>query len=73
MYGNTPLHLAAWMGFPDLTKELLQRGADVHALNGDGQTPVEIAISKGLDLDDEKTEEYSRVAALVIREMEPTK
>ena len=73
VYGNTPLHLAALMGFPDLTKELLQRGANVHVLNCDCQTPMEIAISKGLELDSEKTEDYSRVAAFVIREMEPSK
>ena len=73
VYGNTPLHQAAWMGFPDLTKTLIQRGANVHSLNYNGQTPMEIAICKGLELDDERTEEYSRVAALVIKEMEPTK
>ena len=72
-HGNTPLHQAAWMGFPDLTKTLVQRGANVHALNSDGQTPMEIAIRKGLELDDERTEDYSRVAALVIKEMEPAK
>lgn len=73
VHGNTPLHKAASMGFPDLTKELLQRGANVHTLNYDGQTPMEIAINKGLELDDERTEDYSRVAALVIKEMEPLK
>ena len=75
MYGNTPLHLAAWMGFPDLTKELLQRGANVHALNCDCQTPMEVAISRGLDpeFDDETTEDYSRVAAIMIREMESSR
>ena len=73
VYGNTPLHQAAWMGFPDLTKELVQRGANVHALNCDGHTPMEIAITKGLELNDERTEDYSRVAAVLIKEMEPTK
>ena len=73
VYGNTPLHQAAWMGFPDLTKELVQRGANVHALNYDGQTPMEVAISKGLELADERTDDHSRVAALVIKEMEPAK
>ena len=73
VYGNTPLHQAAWNGFPDLTKELLQRGADVHALNCDCQTPMEIAITKGVELGDERSEDYGRVAALVIREMEPTR
>ena len=61
------------MGFPELTKRLVQRGANVHALNCDGQTPMEIAISKGLELNDDRTEDYSQVAALVIKEMEPTK
>lgn len=73
VYGNTPLHQAAWMGFPDLTKELLQRGANVHALNHNGHSPMEIAISKGLELDDDRTEEYSKVASVLIKEMEPAK
>ena len=73
MYGNTPLHQAAWNGFPDLTKERLQRGADVHALNCDCRTPMEIAIFKGIELGDERSEAYGRVAALVIREMDPAR
>ena len=72
-YGNTPLHKAAWMGYPDLTKELVQRGANVHAMNSDGETPMEVAIRKGLELGDERTGDYSRVAAVVIKEMEPVK
>ena len=34
---------------------------------------MEIVINKGLELDDERTEDYSRVAALVMKEMEPMK
>lgn len=73
VYGNTPLHHSAWMGFADLAKELVQRGANVHALNCDGHTPMEIAISKGLELDDETIEKYSKVASVLIKEMEPAK
>ena len=72
VYGNTPLHEAAWNGFPDLAKELLQQGANIHTLNGDGHTPVEIAITKGLEVDNDSTDNYSLVAALLIKGMEPS-
>jgi hypothetical protein len=44
--GLTPLHLAAEKGYPDIVRMLLDRGADINALNIAGQRPIEIAIDK---------------------------
>ena len=34
---------------------------------------MEIAITKGIELSNEKSEDYGRVAAIVIREMDPAR
>lgn len=70
--GNTPLHLAALMGLPDLTKELLEWGADVKTVNSKGELPMELALKTGLENDD-RISEYSKVAKIVIKEMEPAR
>src|SRR5947209_11578520 len=44
--GSTPLHCAAWKGFPEVAKVLLECGADVHAQNNNshwGGTPLHAA------------------------------
>lgn len=46
-YGNTPLHLAAYMGHTATVAELLDRGADVNAVNKYNNTPLHLAIDKG--------------------------
>jgi ankyrin repeat protein len=41
--GSTPLHCAAWKGYPEVAKVLLERGADVHRQNDNthwGGTPL---------------------------------
>lgn len=43
--GNTPLHCAAWIGAADIVTTLLDAGADVHAKNDDGQSPLHYAIT----------------------------
>lgn len=43
--GNTPLHLAAFRGFHNIAKKLLDEGAVVDALNDDHKTALEIAAS----------------------------
>ena len=40
---NTPLHLAAERGFTNVVTLLLNHGADVHATNRNGQTPLQLA------------------------------
>ena len=71
--GNTPLHLAALMGFAELTKELLEWGADPNMVNGNGQLPLELALLKGLETDDYRISQFSRVAQMIIKEMEPAR
>lgn len=71
--GNTPLHLAARMGNPELTKELLEWGADVSTVNGDGQLPLDLAILQGLETGNNKVNHFARVAVILIKEMEPAR
>lgn len=71
--GNTPLHLAVLMGFPELTGELLEWGADPNIVNGNGQLPLEIALIRGLETDDDKISWFCRVAQIIIKEMEPAR
>ncbi|KAH0569068.1 hypothetical protein KQX54_021776 [Cotesia glomerata] len=40
---DTPLHLAASNGYEEIVKTLLDRGADVNALNSRGKTPLDLA------------------------------
>ena len=42
--GNTPLHCAAWIGAADVIATLLDAGADVHAINDEGESPLHYAI-----------------------------
>eukprot|EP01134_Creolimax_fragrantissima_P008588 CFRG8588T1 len=41
------LHYACWHGHPDLAQYLLEHGADYKALNADGETPMQAAVSRG--------------------------
>lgn len=47
--GNTLLMLAAYHGHAGLVRELARRGADVDALNDQGQAPLAGAVFKGED------------------------
>ncbi len=42
----TPLHSAARAGHKDIIELLIAKGANVNAKNNDGQTPVDIAVSR---------------------------
>ena len=42
---STALHDAAARKLPNIIRELAERGADVHALNARGQTPLDLAIA----------------------------
>ena len=73
-YGNTPLHLAASMGYPELTEELLEWGADVNIMNGNGQLPLEVALLRGLETDDNnRVGGFTEVAILIIKMMKPAR
>ena len=58
--GDTPLHIAATaavgarggasdaaLGFPSIVRYLVDKGADLHAVNHDGHTPLATAIAAG--------------------------
>ncbi len=74
--GNTPLHLAARRGFPDVAKELLRWGADPHIENMKDKTPLEIAILQALTRE-ESTQDFihnfNALAVLMCKEMHPAK
>jgi ankyrin repeat protein len=46
---STALHVAAWRAWPQTTKLLLERGANVNALDGKGRTPLQRAILASVD------------------------
>ena len=43
----TPLHLSTFDGHFGIVKLLLERGADAHAMNNEGQTPLELSLQRG--------------------------
>ncbi|GAB2530982.1 ankyrin repeat domain-containing protein [Paramicrobacterium agarici] len=47
--GNTALMMAAYHGYADAVRGLIDRGADVDLLNGRDQSPIAGAIFKGED------------------------
>ncbi|XP_064402133.1 uncharacterized protein LOC135347927 [Halichondria panicea] len=77
--GDTPLHLAARRGFPDVAKELLRWGADPHTENNDEKVPLEIAIVQALGVQStmqnsiDSVDDYNAFAVLMCREMKPAK
>ncbi|MES2332267.1 MAG: ankyrin repeat domain-containing protein [Bacteroidota bacterium] len=46
---STALHVAAWKGWPDAVQVLIERGAPVDAVDGNGQTPLQLAIRACVD------------------------
>ncbi len=46
---STALHVAAWKAHPAVVKLLIQRGADVNALDGRGQTALALAVRACVD------------------------
>ncbi|XP_045147275.1 nuclear factor NF-kappa-B p100 subunit isoform X1 [Echinops telfairi] len=58
--GNTPLHLAAGLGSPTLTRLLLKAGADIHAENEEPLCPLPSPPTSGSDSDSEGPERETR-------------
>jgi ankyrin repeat protein len=46
---STALHVASWRGWPDVVKELIARGAPVHATDGKGRTALALAVKACVD------------------------
>nr|XP_024202336.1 nuclear factor NF-kappa-B p100 subunit isoform X5 [Pan troglodytes] len=58
--GNTPLHLAAGLGYPTLTRLLLKAGADIHAENEEPLCPLPSPPTSDSDSDSEGPEKDTR-------------
>jgi len=43
---QTPLHLAALRGYTDMAEVLLDHGADVNAVDCDGDTPLHLSLER---------------------------
>jgi Ankyrin repeats (many copies) len=43
----SPVHLSIIDGSPKVVKLLLERGADIHAMNGEGETPYQVSLRGG--------------------------
>ena len=43
---QTPLHLAAIRGYPDMVEFFLDHGADVNAVDCDGDTPLHVSLQR---------------------------
>ena len=80
--GNTPLHLASGLGRSAIASLLLAGGADIHALNQEGEAPLdhakcrshddiihllEEATEKGSGTDPEGEEEEEREGGMGLR------
>lgn len=48
--GRTALHVAAAEGWENTVSFLIEYGADVNAIDNDGQTPLEDAIHSGCSI-----------------------
>lgn len=47
--GWTPLHYAAGYGFMELIEQMLERGANLNALDDEGRTPLRVAVEEKQD------------------------
>ena len=43
----TPVHKSAANGHLEIVKLLLERGADIHAVNAEGETPYQVSLQSG--------------------------
>lgn len=64
--GRTALHIAVEYGIVDMTRMLIDRGADINAKNADGYTPLECAkICENLDKGTATGKFYSTIRQLL--------
>ena len=72
--GHSPMHWAAWFGYPEVIELFLRYGPDLEARNRYGGTPLSVAIyasrhcqeSNSLEKKREREANYIRVANLLI-------
>ncbi len=48
-WNSSPLHVASWKGHHDAVKALIDRGADVNAVDGNGKTALALAVKACVD------------------------
>jgi ankyrin repeat protein len=41
------MHFSIFDGYLEIVKLLLERGADIHAMNDEGETPYQVSLRKG--------------------------
>jgi ankyrin repeat protein len=46
---STALHVAAWRAWPEVVRELVARGAPVNTSDGQGRTPLQLAVKACVD------------------------
>lgn len=62
---STALHVAAWRARHDIVTELIARGANVHAIDGRGRTPLQLAVRACVDSHWTSRRQPDSVAALL--------
>jgi ankyrin repeat protein len=48
--GDTPLMEAIWIGVPELVELLIERGADLKVVNGQGKTTLDLALESAHEM-----------------------
>ena len=48
-WNSTALHVASWKASHDVVKLLIERGANVNAVDGNGRTPIQLAVKACVD------------------------
>jgi ankyrin repeat protein len=41
------MHFSTFHGYLEIVKLLLERGADIHAMNDEGETPYQLSLQRG--------------------------
>ncbi len=62
---STALHVAAWRAWHDVVRELIARGANIHATDARGRTPLQLAVKACVDSYWVRCRQPDSVAALL--------